>query len=406
MPKRIDEDHKDFIDVYSGRIRKELKKYINNGSIFRLRGDGKKIDVTVPRIDIPHIVYGDNNEGIGRGEGNEGDVIGKDDPKGKGKGAGQGEADGVTISIDQEVILKFLKDELELPNLKSKPNQTYEEIRIKYNDIALTGPESLRHNKKTFLQAMKRMAASGELNKLHSIPGFKQKMKLVTPINADKRYRQYQEIKIPSSNAVIFFARDGSASMDEAKCDIVSDMAWWIDLFIRQYYKRVERRYIWHDSNASEIDEQNFYRYRYGGGTTCSSALKLISKYMENSFPPEKWNIYIFYFSDGENWGNDNDIFCDVIEKEFNPEVVNLIGITQVLAWNYQGSLKEHVDKRSGNIKNVRTTAISPKKDAASVSNQFGYGFYGTPALSEEERDQQIKEAIIDLLGAKKYKEN
>ena len=34
MPRRIEEDHKDFRDVYSGRIRKALKKFIKNGSIF------------------------------------------------------------------------------------------------------------------------------------------------------------------------------------------------------------------------------------------------------------------------------------------------------------------------------------------------------------------------------------
>ena len=70
MVKRIHEDHKDFHDVYSGRKRKELKKFIKNGSIFRTRGKDGKIVFTIPKIDIPHIVYGDNNQGgIGRGPG-------------------------------------------------------------------------------------------------------------------------------------------------------------------------------------------------------------------------------------------------------------------------------------------------------------------------------------------------
>jgi len=406
MPHRIQGDHKDFIDVYSGRIRRELKKYINNGSIFRFDGKGGKINITIPKIDIPHIVFGDSDEGIGRGKGKEGDVFKKDPQEGQGQQAGQEEADGITISIDLEIILKFLQDELQLPNLLPKPNQTYEDIRIKYNDIALTGPESLRHNRRTMLQALKRMCASGEINQLHMIPGFKTPVRLITPHNSDKRYRQYREIKIPASNAIIFFARDGSASMDEHKCDIISDMAWWIDVWIRQFYKRVERCYIWHDTVAQEVDEKKFYRYRYGGGTICSSALKFIAKQFENRFPPEKWNVYIFYFTDGENsmWpSNDNDVFCKVIEEQFPSSIVNLIAVTQVLADSYQDSVKEAVDKKFGSAPNVRTTAISipDRKDDSSS----GHVPYGTK-LSDEERDFQVRRAIIEILGKEKTKKD
>jgi len=401
MPHRIQGDHKDFVDVYSGRIRRELKKYINNGSIFRFDGKGGKINITLPKIDIPHIVFGDSDEGIGRGEGKDGDVIKRDPQKGQGNQAGEGEADGITISIDLEIILKFLADELQLPSLLPKPNQTYEDIRIKYNDIAMTGPESLRHNRRTMLQALKRMCASGEINELHMIPGFKTPVRLITPHNSDKRYRQYREIKIPASNAVIFFARDGSASMDEHKCDIISDMAWWIDVWIRRFYKRVERCYVWHDTVAQEVDEKKFYRYRYGGGTTCSSALKFISKQFDNRFPPEKWNIYIFYFTDGENTTNDNPVFCDIIEKQFPNSIVNLVAVTQVLSYSYQNSVKEAVDKRLGSVPNVRTTAIGPTSDKDSSSSP-----YGSVTLSDEERDTQVRRAIIDILGREKAKKD
>lgn len=398
MPRRIDEDHADFHDVYGGRKRKYLKKFINNGRFVRSRGRDGKIIITVPRIDIPHIVHGDKDDGIGRGEGKPGDVIKKDKGKGKGKGqAGQGEGQGIDISVDIEEVLNFMKEDLSLPDLKPKPNQTYEDIIIKYNDISKTGPEALRHNKRTFLQALKRQCASGNMNEYHQIPGYSYPVKLISPINSDKRYRQWREVRIPASNAVIFFARDGSASMDQYKCDIVSDMSWWVDIWIRKFYQRVERCYIWHDTKASEVDEEKFYKHRYGGGTTCSSALKLIAKQLENRFPPHKWNIYILYFTDGENWNNDNDIFCNAIQEQFPPNVVNFVGITQVMAWQYQNSLKEQVDKKLGKISNVRTTSIGPET--------LNPGrFYGDPALSDDERDMQIRQAIIDLLGSPQKK--
>lgn len=390
MPNRIDEDHKDFHDVYGGRKRKELKKFIKNGTIFRNRGKDGKIIVTIPKIDIPHIVYGDNGKGVGRGEGNEGDVI-KREKEGQGRGAGQGQGDGQNISIDMEEVLKFLQEELQLPDMKPKSSNTYEEVIKKYNNISLTGPESLRHNRRTLMQALKRQCADGSINKLHTIPGFNMPVRLITPINSDKRYRQYNEIRIPSNKAVIFFARDGSGSMDQFKCDIVSDMAWWIDIWIRRFYDRVDRMYVWHDTVAKEIDEKNFYRHRYGGGTTCSSALKLISEMMENRYPPSKWNIYLFYFTDGENWSGDDAIFSKMLQEKFHPGVVNLVGITQVLPYQYQGSLKEYVDKHVGDMENLRTTDIMGDSNSSSG--------WGSPPLSDDLRDQKLREAIIDLLG-------
>jgi uncharacterized sporulation protein YeaH/YhbH (DUF444 family) len=385
VPRRIDEDHKDFQDVYGGIRRRELKKFIKNGSIFRNRGKDGKVVVTIPKIDIPHIVYGDSGGGVGRGQGDKGDVIGKDPQKGKGKGnkAGQEPAEGIEVAVDLEEVLKFLQDELDLPDMKPKPGDTYEEVIKRYNNISLTGPESLRHNARTLKQALKRQCSDGSIHRLHEIPGFAEPVRLITPINSDKRYRQFNEIKVPSSNAVIFFARDGSASMDQYKCDVVSDMSWWIDVWIRRFYEKVERVYVWHDTEAMEVDERKFYKYRYGGGTTCSTALKLISGMFKNRYDPAKWNIYLFYFTDGDNWDGDNDVFCSMLDKDFAPEAVNMVGITQILPWRYENSLKQRVDEKCKGG-NVRTTSV---------------GTAGTSPANDEERDKGIRGAISELLG-------
>jgi len=390
MPRRIDGDHKDFQDVYGGLRRKELKKFIKNGSIFRRRGKDGKVIITIPKIDIPHIVYGEGEGGVGRGEGDKGDVIGRDPQKGSGKGnkAGQDEGEGIDIAVDMDEVLKFMKEELELPDMKPKPSDTYDQIVKKYNNISLVGPESLRHNARTLKEALKRQCADGSINKMHTIPGFANPIRLITPINSDKRYRQFKEIQIPSSNAVIFFARDGSASMDQTKCDIVSDMSWWIECWIRKFYKKVERVYVWHDTAATEVDEKKFYKYRYGGGTTCSTALKLISGMFENRFNPTKWNMYLFYFTDGENWDNDNAVFCKTLENEFSPSVVNMSGVVQILPWRYEDSLKHYLDAncKAPNLKTV----------------QVGSG----GSMSDEDRDRAIKDGIVGLLGKVKKPEN
>lgn len=395
-PRRIEEDHADFRDVVSGRIRKALKKFIKSGQLVRKRGKNGKISISIPKIDIPHIVYGDSDDGIGRGEGKDGDVIGRDPKSGKGKGAGEGESEGILINLDLEEVLKFMQDELQLPNLKKKPNEIYDEVKIKYNNISLIGPESLRHNRRTLKQTLKRQAAEGNLDSLQHVPGLKEPIRILKPIKEDKRYRQFKEIKMPSSNALLIFARDGSGSMDATKCEIVSDMAWWINTWIRRFYERVDRLYVWHDSAAMEVDEEKFYKYRFGGGTTCSSALKFILKQLENRYPPQKWNIYVFYFTDGENWGDDNETFVKILETEFTPNVINFTGITQILAYDYSNSVMEAVDDA---ILKDRLDAEYFRTVSIGGSNNTKKGAFGIPTLSEEERNMQIIDAIKTLLG-------
>lgn len=394
MPRRIEEDHSDFRDVYAGRLRRELRRWVDNGQIFKSRPKGGKFAVTVPKINIPYPAYGSSGNGIGRGEGEPGDTIkkGKGDGDG-GNGAGSGSSEGVTVSVDLDEVLDIWKETLKLPDLKPKPNETFEEIKIKYNDLSLTGPESLRHNRKTYLQALKRLSAMGEAEKLHQIPGFADPVRMITPINSDRRYRQYKEIKVPSSNAVVFFARDGSASMGPEKCEIVSDMAWWIDVWIRRFYKRVERCYVWHDSAAMEVDEDKFYNYRYGGGTRCSTALNLIAKQFKNRFPPNKWNIYIFYFSDGDNWSEDNNDFIRIIKNKFPKDVVNLFGFTQILPWHPDYGLKKVLDDDKSILQHSNMITTEVDFDAAGSSSR---------TMPDDEKYLKIRKAIQDLLGAKK----
>lgn len=396
MPRRIEEDHKDFRDVVSGKIRKSLKKFIKSGQIVRNKGKNGKISISIPQIDIPHFVHGTNNEGLSRGEGEKGDVIGQDPQKGKGK-AGQGESQGIMINLSLEEVLKFMQEELQLPNIKKKPNQTYDEVKIKYNKISLVGPESLRHNRRTLMQTLKRQAAEGTLDKLSYVPGLKDPVRVLKPISEDKRYRKFNEIQIPSSNALIIFARDGSASMDTEKCEIVNDMAWWLDVWIRRFHDRVEKMYVWHDVSAAEVDEDKFYKYRFGGGTACSSAFDFVSKQFENRYPPNKWNIYVFYFTDGDNQKEDNETFLTTLKEKFSSNIVNFVGITQILPYNYgsNDSIKEIVDEavKSSELNKdyFRTVEIAP--------DNAGRSFGGGSGMSEEERNRKVLQAIKTLLG-------
>lgn len=403
MPKRIQRDHGEFRDVVSGKIREKLKHRLKTGQIFKNRGRDGKISITIPKLDLPQFIFGKSKSGVGRGPGKIGDVVGKDDDgTGKGPKAGQGAGEGVDVQIDMEEVLKFLQDELSLPELKPKPSETFEEVKKRYNSLSRTGPDSLIHFRRSMRNCLKRTMAMGKMKKVLR-PGFLEAMPVLQMINDDIRYRQYTEKRIPISNAIIFFARDGSGSMDQYKCDIVSDMAWWIDVWIRHFYKRTERVYVWHDSEAREVGEDYFYHHRYGGGTTCSSATRLIGRLLEHRYPPEKYNIYVFYFSDGENWSEDNDVFIKSLQEDIGPDKVNFIGCTQILAWYYENSLNAHVQAAIDDGKldpNFCRLAYVGGKDSAK-SNMMGF-FGGRTPLTDEQRDEQIKQAIKDLLGSGK----
>ena len=401
MPNRIQEDHKKFRDVISGRTRKELKRLIKSGAIIRQRPKGGKMTVSIPQIDIPHFLFGDTGKGVGRGPGKEGDVIGREPQPGKGSKPGDQPGEGINISVDMDDVLRFMQEELQLPRMRPKPNETFEEVKIKYNDISKNGPESLRHTRRTMKEAIKRMATTGDLYDPKVLADSRGAGRLIAPINSDRRYRQYQEIKIPTSNAVIFFARDCSGSMDDYRCDIVSDMAWWIDCWIRKFYKKVDRCYFVHDTRAWEVNEEEFYTYRFGGGTQCSSAFKAIAEQLENRYPPHAYNVYVFYFSDGDNWGGDNEEMLKVIKEELGPNKVNMIGMSQVCSWRYEDSVKHFFDEaiKSGKLSDYMRTAYVGPEEASGDSN-FGFGNWGyAPDMSEEDRNSQIIEAIKSLLG-------
>ncbi|MFX5660539.1 DUF444 family protein, partial [Acinetobacter baumannii] len=76
------------------------------------------------------------------------------------------------VQIDLEDVLNLMEDELKLPRLLPKPSPTYEDIDYRYTGISMVGPESLRHNRRTYYQALKRTASSGDMHKMHAVPGY------------------------------------------------------------------------------------------------------------------------------------------------------------------------------------------------------------------------------------------
>ncbi len=311
MPVGPEEDHSRFKQIVRGRIRKNLRKYISSGELIGRQGKGR-VSIPIPQIDIPKFRFNDRQAGgVGQGDGEPGDPLSGQEGDGQGQA---GEAPGehvLEVDITIEELADILGEELELPKIESKGKEKIVAVRDRYVSIRKTGPESLRHLKRTYREALKRQIASG---------AYDSKNPVIIPVKDDRRYRSWRREEIPETNAVVIYMMDVSGSMGEEQKEIVRIESFWIDAWLRRHYKGLETRYIIHDAVAREVDRDTFFTTRESGGTMISSAYKLCVEMMDADYPSDAWNVYPFHFSDGDNWSVDDTKVClSLLEDQLFP---------------------------------------------------------------------------------------
>ncbi len=322
MHLKIHQDHARFRQIVKGRVRQNLRKFISKGELFGQEGK-KVVSIPVPQIDIPRFRYGSRQQGgVGQGEGEPGDPLSQSDSE---DGAGEaGDQEGkhiLEIDVTIEELAEILGEELELPNLEEKGKERVVSTHDRYVGIKKVGPESLRHFKRTYREALKRQIASGIYNPERPV---------IVPIRDDKRYRSWRTEEVHEANAVIIYMMDVSGSMGEEQKDIVRIESFWINAWLSSQYKGLETRFIIHDAAAREVDRDTFFHTRESGGTMISSAYKVCIDIIEADYPPEDWNIYPFHFSDGDNWSaDDTRLSLELLEKKIVP-ASNMFGYGQV----------------------------------------------------------------------------
>lgn len=322
MVMKIDRDASRFKEIVRGKIRDNLKKYITHGEMIGRKGKDL-VSIPLPQLDVPHFRFGKNGRnGVGSGDGEVGKPVGRGDEEGE--GAGQAGSDPGQHVLEVELSLaelaQMLADQLELPRIQPKGQETISQEKAKYNSIRRVGPESLRHFKRTYIEALRRQVSSGTYNSGDP---------RVVPYREDRRYRSWENTMTPQANAVVVYLMDVSGSMTDEQKEIVRTEAFWIDTWIKSQFKAVHRRYIIHDAAAKEVDENTFYRTRESGGTRISSAYKVCSELLTKQYDAANWNIYCFQFSDGDNWGEDNRLSLSLLREQILPKC-NLFGYGQV----------------------------------------------------------------------------
>src|SRR5688500_15818542 len=192
MVLKIEKDHQRFRQIVKGRIRDDLRKFLTKGELIGKEGK-HLISIPVRGVELPHFRYGDNSQGIGAGDGKEGDTVGK----GQGKSGQGGTEQGhhlMEVDLTLDELADILAEELKLPRIEPKGNHRITTVKDKYSSLRRVGPESLRHFKRSFKEALKRQIALGDYDPDNP---------MIIPERKDIRYRSWKEVKSPQSNALI-----------------------------------------------------------------------------------------------------------------------------------------------------------------------------------------------------------
>lgn len=263
----------------------------------------------------------------GSGDGQEGDVIGEEpihgtDGAGQG-GAGEGDDGAHEIESNAYELGRVLSEKFELPNLKDKGTKRAL-TRYTYDLTDRHTGSGQILDKKASLRKI--IATNIHLGRVSAEAPVDTTDLLVSP--ADMVYRILSREKDYESQAMVIFIRDYSGSMHGKPTElVVSQHVLIYSWLLYQYEKRVETRFILHDTKAKEVpDFYTYYSSTVAGGTQVASAFHLVNEIVESESLARDYNIYVFHGTDGDDW--------DTHGKQTIPELktmltyTNRIGIT------------------------------------------------------------------------------
>ncbi|WP_057762292.1 sporulation protein YhbH [Cytobacillus praedii] len=313
-------------------IRNNLPDLITEESIVMSNGR-EVVKIPIRSLDEYKIRYNyDKNKHVGQGDGDSqiGDVVARDgsaSQKGPGKGQGAGDQPGEDY-FEAEVSLMEIEEalfkQLELPNLKRKEQAENLVENIEFNDIRKTGLMGNIDKKRTMMTAFKRNAMTGK-------PSFH-------PIyQEDLKFKTWNEVKKPDSKAVVLAMMDTSGSMGIWEKYMARSFFFWMTRFLRTKYETVEIEFIAHHTEAKVVSEEDFFSKGESGGTICSSAYRKSLELIDAKYNPQKYNIYPFHFSDGDNLTSDNARCVKLVEDLM--KVSNMFGYGEVNQYNRHSTL-------------------------------------------------------------------
>jgi uncharacterized sporulation protein YeaH/YhbH (DUF444 family) len=357
------EDLERFREVGEER-REDLTEFIRRGDLGGSGPDAVRVPIKV--VDLPEFAYDRRDMGgVGQGEdgmpepgqpvqpGEEGDE--GDDP-------GEAGADHEYYEMDPEEFARELDEELGL-DLEPKGKEVVEEVEGEFTEISRAGPNSTLDFERFFKEGLKRTLAT-DFDEAYVREGMRvegatpgdvfrwargenvlvsrawieeewddvddggrwasfeevtanvereptvdrvrrQGLRELSFRRADERYRYPETVERPERNVVVVNVRDVSGSMRERKRELVERTFTPLDWYLQGKYDRAEFVYVAHDAEAWEVEREDFFGIRSGGGTRISSAYELTKEILEERYPWDEWNRYVLAAGDSENSSND-----------------------------------------------------------------------------------------------------
>src|SRR5438477_2166823 len=160
MGQRIERDYQRFRKLVRGKVKSNLSKYISRGEMIGKKGKDL-VSIPLPQIEVPQFRFGQKGSGgVGQGDGQVGQPLG---PGQQQPGSGAGDSAGghiLEVELTMEELAQILGEELALPRIEPRGKKNIVTKRDKYTSIRQTGPESLRHFKRTYKRALRRQLTS------------------------------------------------------------------------------------------------------------------------------------------------------------------------------------------------------------------------------------------------------
>ena len=287
---------------------------IRIGKVIKPSRDKKDKIVVVPTTTEPKFLHDtsviDEEEQTtgGSGDGDDGEVIGEqpeqEGQEGEGAGAGHGEGAEHDVSSDAFDLGRVLTEKFSLPNLKVKgKKRSFTKFTYDLTDRNRESGQVL-DKKETLKQVVRTNILLGNIS--GSEPVATDEL-VLSP--KDQVFRVLSREKDFETQAVVFFVRDYSGSMQGKPTEVVGTQHLFIYSWLMfQYKSNVETRFILHDNEAKEVPD--FYTYhnsQVAGGTSVYPAYELVNTIVFDEQLMRDNNIYVFHGTDGDDWDSDGE---------------------------------------------------------------------------------------------------
>ncbi|MBI2057655.1 MAG: DUF444 family protein [Candidatus Yanofskybacteria bacterium] len=295
--------------------------------------------IAIPYVVEEKLIHGDfeptGEHGIdqaGHGEGEVGDIIyeiplsesgedgdGDEEIEDEEPQAGEGEGEhGIETGAYQ--LGKELSEELKLPDLKDKGKKVPTDEYVYDLTDRHKGSGQFLDKKATLTSVVKSNIALGRIDG-DNIDTTKL---IVGP--QDKIYRVLSKERVWKSQAIVFFLRDYSGSMqgDPTKA-ILSQHLMIYSWLLFQYKHLVIPRFFVHDVEAEEVSVEAYFTKATNGGTLIPSVYQEVNRVVEEENLARDYNIYVFQGTDGDD-GDDGEEAIPEIEKILS--YVNRMGVS------------------------------------------------------------------------------